>query len=232
MTFESVRAQNFENLEYIVVDGSSTDSTVSLIRESLDIVTTWVSELDNGIYDALNKGINLASGDVVGFVHADDLLASPDVISKVAESFELHGADAIYGDLLYVSKENIDNVIRYWRSCPFDMAKLRRGWMPPHPSLYLRREVYEKYGLFDTKYRIAADYDFILRIFKDGSLRMAYIPEVIVKMRIGGTSNRSLKNIILKLTEDYRALRSNHVGGIGALAMKNLSKVRQFFPKI
>jgi glycosyltransferase len=186
-----------------------------------------VSEPDGGIYHALNKGMALASGDIIGLVHSDDFLAHEEVLARVAAAFADPAIDAVYGDLDYVAADDPTRVVRRWRSGAFDPGKLRRGWMPPHPALFIRRAVFETHGGYDTSYRIAADYEAILRWFGRGGVRAAYIPEVLVKMRLGGASNGSLGRILQKSREDYRALRSSGVGGLGALAFKNLGKLPQ-----
>ena len=137
--------------------------------------------------------------------------------------------DGVYGDLQYVDKSNTKKIIRSWKSCDFKPRLLKQGWMPPHPTLFLKKEVYEKHGLFDLSYRISADYDFLLRIFKDPELKFGYLPKVITKMRVGGASNKSLKNIIKKSKEDYRAIRINNIGNFLTLARKNFSKIKQLF---
>jgi glycosyltransferase len=187
-----------------------------------------VSEPDRGIYDALNKGIARASGDVLGFLHADDLYADRSVLARVAEAFSDPSVDAVFGDLVYVDKANTESVIRYWQAGEYTPSKLRQGWMPPHPTLYLRRELYERHGGFDTSFRIAADYDFMLRVLKGIGGKVVYLPHVLVRMRVGGASNRSVQNILRKSAEDLRALRNNGIGGVGTLALKNGSKVTQF----
>jgi len=227
-TIESVRMQKDCVLEYLVIDGGSADNTVDLIRAAGSLVSHWTSEPDAGIYDALNKGISRSTGDVIGFLHADDTFADQRVLSRVAEIFADRKVQACYGDLVYVGQTDPSHILRYWRSGPFEKAKLARGWMPPHPTFYVRREVYERFGGFDTQYRIAADYDCMLRILSRMDGEVAYIPEVLVRMRAGGISNRSLRNIIRKSKEDYRALRTNSIGGWPALAWKNLSKLGQF----
>lgn len=226
---DSALRQTHENSELIVIDGGSTDGTVETLKLYSDRLDVLVSERDHGIYDALNKGIRRASGDVVGFLHSDDVFGSSEVLSKVAEAFRDSSVGAVYGDLVYVKKNDPSSVLRYWRAGQFSRARLSRGWMPPHPTLYVRREIYERLGGFNTRYRIAADYDQILRIFSDPTLCARYIPEVMVKMRFGGTSNRSLHNIISKSREDLEIMKNNNVGGVGALAWKNISKVCQFF---
>lgn len=225
----SVAEQSRVDVEHVVVDGASTDGTLDVLQAHRDAIAVLVSEPDGGIYDALNKGIARSSGDVVGLLHADDLYADSEVLARVAEAFADPEVDAVYGNLVYVSKSDPSRVIRYWRAGEFSLARLRWGWMPPHPTLFLRRPLYERFGLFDTRYRIAADYDLMLRVLSQLSGKVVYLPEVLVRMRMGGVSNRSLSNIVRKSWEDYQALRTNRVGGLGALAWKNLSKLSQFF---
>ncbi|MCF7821237.1 MAG: glycosyltransferase [Mariprofundaceae bacterium] len=226
---DSVLGQSHPDVELIVIDGASTDGTCELLESYRDRLACFVSEPDRGIYDALNKGIAHASGEIVGFLHADDLFADEHALSKVAEQFSDASVDAVYGDLVYVNKAEPDRVIRYWKAGEFSSGKLKSGWMPPHPTLYVRRSIYEQLGSFDTSYHIAADYDFMLRVLGSEQFKCSYIPEVLVKMRVGGASNRSLKNILRKSYEDYKALKRNHVGGFFALIWKNLSKLPQFF---
>ena len=228
---DSIAAQDHGDVEHVVVDGQSTDGTLEVLDERRDSIAQLVSEPDEGIYDALNKGIGLATGDVVGFLHADDVLADSSVLSWVADAFEDDDVDGVYGDLQYVSATDTSRVIRHWRSGEFSPRKLRWGWMPPHPTLYVRREWYQWLGGLDTGYRIAADYHSILRLLSEPGFKVRYIPRVLVRMRVGGASNRSLRNIILKSREDFRALRATRagaLGGFGALAWKNLSKLNQF----
>ena len=231
-TIESVAEQTYKNIEYIVVDGNSKDTTIDIIKKNEKVIAKWVSEPDKGLYDALNKGIRNATGDVIGFVHSDDLLASREVLSKIACIFQEVKVDGVYGDLQYVNKEDTSKVIRYWKSEVFKPELLKKGWMPAHPTLFLKKEVYEKHGLFNLNYNIAADYDLMLRIFSDPTLKFKYLPEVITKMRVGGASNGSLKNIKLKSLEDLKALRTNGIKNpIKVLAYKNFSKLGQFVRK-
>jgi glycosyltransferase involved in cell wall biosynthesis len=225
---QSVQAQSWPNVEHVVIDGASTDGTLQALQACMNAQTVWVSEPDKGIYDALNKGLARATGDVLGFMHSDDFYADNDVLQSVAAAFANPAVDAVYGDLDYVAKADTARVIRRWRSGEYSAAKLAHGWMPPHPTLYVRRSVFERWGGFDTSFKIAADYDAILRYFGQGKIAPAYIPRVLVKMRLGGESNRSLARIWLKTQEDYTALHRNGVGGVGALAWKNLSKLGQF----
>jgi len=226
---ESLITQTYPYIEPVVIDGGSTDGTLETLQAHRDRLGVLVSEPDSGIYDALNKGVRMARGDVVGFLHADDLLAAPDALARVAAAFEDPAVDGVYGDLLYVRRNDSERVLRHWRAGRFSHGKLAWGWLPPHPALFLRRQVYERFGLFDTTYRIAADYDFMLRVL-NGGIRVEYLPGVLVKMRVGGMSNRSLANILRKSAEDYRALTTHRVGGLPALAWKNLSKLPQFRP--
>ncbi|MDP2829721.1 MAG: glycosyltransferase family 2 protein [Sulfuricellaceae bacterium] len=225
----SVQGQTWKQVEHIVIDGASTDGTLQVIEAQRDRLAVLVSERDGGLYDALNKGFALASGDVVGVMHSDDFYADERVLERVAQAFADPGVDGVYGDLDYVAKVDPTRIIRRWRSGTYKRSRLALGWMPPHPTLFLRRSVIQQWGGFDTDFRIAADYDAMLRYLARGQIRLAYIPEVLVKMRVGGESNRSLSRILRKSREDYAALRRNEVGGIGALVWKNLSKLGQFF---
>jgi len=224
----SVLQQTYENFEYIIQDGCSTDGTLDIVARHADPRMRVFSEPDAGIYDALNKAISKATGDIIGIVHADDFLASPTVLEKVAQVMADPSVDGVYGDLEYVLPDNPDSVIRYWRAGEYTPKLLKRGWMPPHPTLYLRREVYEQWGAFDTSYAISGDYEAILRWLVRGKIRLHYIPEVLVKMRLGGTSNR-LRNLWRKDVESLRAMRHHGVGGLPTLAMKYLRKLDQFF---
>ncbi|MEA2041203.1 MAG: glycosyltransferase family 2 protein [Bacteroidota bacterium] len=228
---QSVLSQTYKNIEYIVVDGNSNDGTYEKILKYRDDIHTVIHEPDDGIYDALNKGIEAATGDFVGFLHADDVFASPSVTAQIAELINVRKADAVYGDLQYVKKENTAKVIRFWKSGEFSFRKLYYGWMPPHPTFFLRRAIYLKYGVYDKSYRIAADYELILRILGKHKIIPAYLPIVVTKMRVGGASNRSLKNIVQKSREDFRALRTNKFGSAFTLIFKNLRKLGQFVNK-
>jgi len=229
--FESVFSQTYSDIEYIVVDGGSTDGTIDVIKKYSSKITTWISEPDRGIYDALNKGILMATGDVIGFLHSDDLLNSSETIAHIANSFEVTKADAAYGDLVYISKENPDKIIRYWKSSNFTPPLLRKGWMPPHPTLFVKSSWYKSKKGFRTDFRISADYDLILRLFSDRNFKTCYLSEVITRMRLGGASNRSVKNIYLKSKEDYIALKESKVGGFYTLFRKNFQKIIQFVVK-
>jgi glycosyltransferase len=225
---ESVAAQDYGNIEHVIQDGGSRDGTLDAIRRVASPGVLLQSVRDCGIYDGINRGIARTSGDIVGLMHSDDLFADTRVLSWVADAMADPDVDGVYGDLDYVAAGDTTHIIRKWRSGDYSPAKLRRGWMPPHPTLYLRRGVFDRLGLYDTSFRIAADYDAMLRYLVKGGIRLAYVPRVFVKMRVGGESNRSLAKIVQKSREDYRAIRANGVGGLGTLAMKNLSKIQQF----
>ena len=240
---ESVRSQKYDEIEHIIVDGASTDGTVELVKayaaeHQSGLASSkkgpggssirWISEPDSGIYDALNKGIRMATGDVIGFLHSDDVFYSPDSIGQIAAAFADEKVDVVYGDLQYCHG---DKVTRCWVSNSFNPCALKYGWMPPHPTLYVRRKVYQEVGEYDAWFRISADYDMILRIFTAG-YRSRYIPEVLVKMNTGGASNKNTKARLSKTQEDYIVLKKNHVGaGYLTVACKQLRKVRQFLRK-
>ena len=239
----SVAAQSGPTVEHILIDGASTDDTLSLLtayRERMQARTDrrvrLVSEPDEGMYDALNKGIDLATGDVIGILHADDRYAAPNVISKVASVFEAGDADAVYGDLAYVKNEASGRIVRYWRSGAYRPQRLKYGWMPPHPTLFVKRSVYARLKrkdgrVFDPSFTIAADYDFMLRMLTGHQVQPVYLPEVLVKMRLGGASNRSPLNMLRKSREDLQVMRRHRVGGVLTLAAKNLRKIPQFLLK-
>ena len=227
----SVETRSYRSVEHVIQDGGSGDGTLDIIRQFDAASTKLVSEPDGGIYDAINKGISRASGDIIGLMHSDDFFADDKVLERVAEAFRDPAVDGVYGDLDYVFASNTGKIVRRWRSGPYRADLLKRGWMPPHPTLYLRREVFDRWGLYDTSMRIAADYEAMLRYLVKGEIRLAYIPEVLVKMRVGGESNRSLSRILQKSREDYTALRRHGVGGINTLLAKNFSKLEQFLPR-
>jgi glycosyltransferase involved in cell wall biosynthesis len=229
---KSVLSQSYPNVELIVIDGGSKDQTMEIVKRYQSKIHTLVSEPDRGIYDALNKGLQKATGDVIGFLHSDDLFASTSVLESIAQVFQKNSVDGVYSDLNYVREvDHQFQIIRHWKSAPFTPELLQRGWMPPHPTLYLKKSVYETVGLFDLQYRIAADYDFILRTFVLSQLKFSYFPKVTVQMRIGGASNKNLKKIIQKSKEDYQILQKNGYSSVATLLMKNVSKLGQFFAR-
>lgn len=205
-SIDGIYHQDYQEIEYIIVDGASTDDTLSVIKEAearFQGRLKWISEKDNGIYDAINKGIAMAEGDIVGFMF--DSFAGTDTVSKMVEAITRDGADGVHGDINYVDG---DKIVRKWR---MGTGTIHQGWMPGHPTLYLKREIYEKYGNYKTDYKIAADYEFMVRILKDNQVKLTYIPEVLVNMFYGGTSTGGLSNYINSFRESYRALKENKV---------------------
>lgn len=227
---ESVHSQTYREIEHVIVDGASDDGTRELIAAyaAKHPNVRWVSEKDEGIYNAINKGIKMATGDVIGFLHSDDVLNSSDSIEQIANAFETTMADVVYGDLQYCKG---NKVVRRWQSNAFKPSSLKYGWMPPHPTVYVRRKVYEEVGPYDEWFRISADYDMMLRIFK-ANYKTHYIPSVLVSMETGGASNKDTRARLSKTQEDYLVLKKNHVGaGLFTVACKQLRKIKQFIRK-
>lgn len=225
---DCVKKQNVA-VEHIIIDGGSTDSTLSIIEEYRDSLAHIISEPDKGIYDAMNKGIALAKGDIIGILNADDFYPSRDVLEKVIQCFENPLVDACYGDLLYIDEKNSDVLVRNWRSGSFDPGKFYWGWMPPHPTFFARRSIYEKYGVFNLDLGSAADYEIMLRFLVKNKINAAYIPEVLVKMRTGGVSNASLQNRLAANKMDRKAWDVNSLKPYPwTLWMKPVRKIGQW----
>lgn len=226
---ESVLSQTYNNTEYIVVDGSSNDGTTEIIQEYQERISKFISEPDEGIYDAMNKGIKLATGDIIGILNGDDLYAGSDILETVAREFMTKDIDCLYGDLVYVDEKDTSKVIRYWKSCGFEKGLFERGWHPPHPTFFTRRECYEKYGCFNLDFKIAADYELMLRFLNRYGLKSMYLPRVMVRMRMGGESNKNLINILKANIECYRAWKINNMSVTPLIVLrKPLGKVKQF----
>ena len=227
-SIDSVISQDYPNIEHIFIDGGSTDNTVCIIKNNKEHISTYISEKDSGIYQALNKGIRLATGDIIGILNSDDVFADTNIISKVVDSFEKNSSDVVYGDLLYVTNNyNKNKTIRYWKSNIYNPKDIYSGWMPPHPTMFCKKSVFDTYGLYNESLQISSDYDFILRIFKQPSLKKNFLPVVMVKMTMGGISNGSFRNILKKSYEDLKALKTNNIGGLHTLLLKNIRKLRQ-----
>lgn len=208
-TILSVASQNHKNIEHIIIDGASTDGTMEVIARHRHALAVVVSEPDQGVYDAMNKGLRHASGDVVGFLNADDVYMDEEAVSHIAKAFHDTEVDACYADLIYVESDNPQNLVRSWKSRPFSPGLFKRGWMPAHPTFFVRRRIYEKYGGFDLQYRLQADFELTMRFLEIYRIRSVYIPKVLVRMRMGGLTNRSVLNVLRGNIEAYRACRKN-----------------------
>ncbi|WXT99916.1 MAG: hypothetical protein Ctma_0622 [Catillopecten margaritatus gill symbiont] len=231
-TIDSVLSQTYSNIEYVIIDGVSTDGTIELIKEYQGKITQFVSEPDTGIYDAMNKGIALATGNIVGILNSDDFYASDHIVENIVNEFLVKNVDSVYGDLVYVSQDNTNKVVRYWKSQPYQVGLFQQGWHPAHPAFFVKREVYKKYGVFNLDFKIAADYEIMLRFLEKHRISVSYLPEIFVKMRIGGESNKSIKNIVKANIESYQSWGGNglHINPLKIL-LKPLSKLFQLFNK-
>ena len=210
-TFQSVLSQSYSDIEYIIVDGVSKDNTLSIIEEyepQFQGRMKWISEPDKGLYDAMNKGIRMATGDVVGILNSDDLFMDDKVLADVATAFD-EQTDAIFGNLYFVNQEDVNQIVRVWKGSPYKSFK--SGWHPAHPTFYVRREVYEKYGGFDTTFDVSADFELMLRLIEKHGIRTKYLDRYMVKMRMGGESTGSIKNIIRGNKNIFRAFRKNEI---------------------
>ena len=209
-TLTSVARQTHPEIEHLVIDGQSTDDTVSVVEAHRHPCLKISSEPDDGIYDAMNKGLRRACGEVIGFLNADDFYADDEVLAKIAHAFQNPAVDACYADLVYVTHDN-SRVVRYWKSKPFVNGDFAKGWCPAHPTFYVRKSVMERLGLFDQSYKLAADVEFMMRYLERGQVRAVYIPHVLVRMRVGGATNKSWANIVRQNKEIFAALRKNSV---------------------
>lgn len=186
-TIKSVIFQNYFDLEYIIVDGGSTDNTLEVINKYKNKIAKIISEPDKGIYDAMNKGIGMATGEVVGIINSDDFFIDDSVLSNVVNEFENNNVDAVYGDIVYVDREDTSKHVRYWKAGEYEKKKLNYGWIMPHPAVFIKKEIYNKFGLFNLDFKIAADYELLLRFLKNG-MKVSYLPKTLVCMREGGFS--------------------------------------------
>jgi len=230
-TIESVLSQTYPDIEYILIDGMSSDGTHQIVQRYQDRIDQSIREKDRGIYDALNKGIRLAQGDIVGLLHADDFFTGPHVIQRIVQEFSKEpGTMGTYGDLNYVDSKHTGQTIRRWIAQDYQLPKFRWGWMPPHPTVYLRRECYQKHGLFRDDFRFAADYELLVRMMVFHRVPMRYIPETLVNMRVGGLSNASLSNRLKANREDAQAWVVNGMRvPFGLRWLKPLRKLGQYF---
>ena len=228
---QSVNAQTHPDVEHVFIDGASTDRTVAIVKSNAQKPHILISEPDDGLYNAMNKGISLATGDVVAFLNTDDFYADNDILSKVSQIFKTQNVDAVYGDLVYVSSSDTNKIRRYWKSGSYQEGAFLKGWLPPHPTFMCKKEVYEKFGVFDTNLKISADYELMFRFIQRYKIKMASLPQVMVKMRTGGRSN-TFKGFIIANLEAFRAFRQNgYPIHWRASLMKPLSKIPQYFRK-
>jgi glycosyltransferase involved in cell wall biosynthesis len=231
-TIQSVLNQRYPNIEYIIVDGGSCDGTLDIINSFVNLISKFHSGEDNGIYDAMNTGIKLAEGDVIGFLNADDFYIDGHVISKVVNAFAQNEVDSIFADLVFVKPNNLNRIVRYYKSSTFHPSKFAYGLMPAHPTFFAKRKIYEKYGLFKTDYMIAADFEILVRFLSKNNISYCYIPEVFVKMRIGGASTKSLKSNLILNREIVRACKENGIEtNIIKVYSKYLIKIFQMFER-
>jgi glycosyltransferase involved in cell wall biosynthesis len=230
-TITSIQEQTYNFKEHIIIDGGSTDGTLDIIMKFCDkSYTKVISEPDNGIYDAMNKGINLATGDIIGILNSDDFYYDKNVLTTVMSHFiNDHNIDAVYGDLFYVNKNNTNKIVRKWKSKAYYDNFFENGNVPAHPSFFLKNEIYTKYGFFDTEFKLSADYEFMLRIFKICNIKSKYINTVLVKMRLGGATNKSLKSIYIQNLEVLNAWKKNKINPPSFLMIYRIAKrIKQF----
>jgi len=229
-TILSVINQSYKNIEYIIVDGQSSDDTLKIIDKYKNNISKIVSEKDKGLYDALNKGIDLATGDIIGILHSDDFYIGENIIEKYAVAFKKNNCDAIYADLYYVDKDNTNKITRKWKSGNYHHNSFLNGWMPPHPTFLVKKEIYNKYGKFNTDFKSAADYELMLRLIYKHKIKLCYLPEFTVKMRTGGKSNVTVKNRFNANLEDRKAWEVNEIKPkLYTLYLKPIRKIFQFF---
>jgi len=231
-TIQSVVNQTYSNIEYIIVDGLSTDNTLEIVNTYRENISKIISEKDNGLYDAINKGIGLATGNIVAILNSDDFYIDNNVIAEIVSKMETENADTLYADLYYVDALNTNKITRHWKSGSYKNGHFFKGWMPPHPTFFVRKEVYNKYGKFNLELKSAADYEIMLRFLHRYKCSVSYLPRVIVRMRVGGVSNASLKNRLKANREDKRAWEINGLKPKSyTLILKPLSKIGQFLNK-
>lgn len=229
-TILSVIQQTYKDIEFIIVDGKSTDATLQIIDKYKSGIAKFISEKDNGIYDALNKGIAMASGDVIGILHSDDFYTNNTVLEKIAAQFTTTNCEALYADLYYVDRNDTNKIIRKWKAGLLKANSFLFGWMPPHPTFFVKKEVYAKYGAFNLEFKTSADYELMLRLVYRYKIKTTYLPEFIIKMRTGGQSNVSTKNRIIANLEDRKAWEVNGLKPyFFTLYFKPLRKIKQFF---
>lgn len=228
-TLHSVARQDYKNIEHIIIDGASTDPTIDIVNREGKHVATVLSEPDSGIFDAMNKGLNLATGDVIGFLNSDDMLAHTSSIAEIVKCFQNKPVDCVYGDIILVDPVNVSRIVRYWRPGPHVTGACAKGWMAPHPTFYVRRDALVRIGGFNTEYSLQSDFDLMIRLFEQERIFSTYLPQSLVIMRMGGATTGSIRNIIRGNVEASRAVRAaGFSGGIPFVARKLLRKLPQF----
>ena len=232
-TLLSIQNQKYNKIEHMIIDGKSNDKTISIVKK-FEHVKKIISEKDHGIYDAMNKGLKIATGDIVGFLNSDDFYASSNVLNLVNKTFNQDPKlEACYADLVYIHPNDACKVLRYWKSNNFSYGSFAKGWCPPHPTFFVRRSVYERFGKFDLNYRIASDVDLMMRFLEKHKIKSQYVPEVWIKMRMGGTTNKNFRNIWLQNKEILHSLNKNNlsVNFTKFFAFKILSRILQYFKR-
>ncbi|MGB1102080.1 MAG: glycosyltransferase family 2 protein [Crocinitomicaceae bacterium] len=230
-SIKSVLSQDYPNIEYIIIDGASKDNTLEIVQNHQDKIAKIVSEPDKGIYDGMNKGVAMASGDIVAILNSDDFYADKQVVSNVVSLFE-DGVEGVYADLDYVDPVDTEKVVRRWVSGEYQKGAFKKGWMPPHPTFFVKRSVYERYGDFTLELKSAADYEFMLRVIHKEGIALKYLPKITVKMRTGGMSNASIKNRFRSNCEDKKAWELNGLKpGLLTFIRKPLSKIKQYLKR-
>ena len=231
-TIESIISQDYNNIEYLIIDGGSKDGTMEIVKSYAEHVKYVVSEPDNGIYDAMNKGIRAATGDVIGILNSDDFYPNSFVLSNVTKLFQKYSCDAVYGDLVYVKANDINKIKRYWQAGEYSTSKIKNGWMLPHPTFFVKKKIYIRYGLYDTDLKSAADYEMILKLLYKHNISVHYLPMILVNMRMGGESNKSFWNRLKANKQDSLAWTKNQLNKPMFVRLKKpLQKLKQFFLK-
>ena len=226
---QSVIKQNYVNIEHIIVDGKSTDNTVSIIKKHSNYISKWISETDRGMYDAINKGIELATGDIIGVLNSDDVFAANDVIQNIVDCFIETKTDSVFGDLVFVNPTNLQKITRIWKGLPYRRFRFNYGWMPAHPTFYLKRELIKQYGLYENHYHTAADYEFMARYLYKHRISSTYLEQMVVKMRNGGLSNGNLKRRLRANRRDYLAMKKNNIPfSFFVSILKPIGKIHQY----
>ena len=233
----SVYSQTYNNIEHIVIDKNSQDQTISIIKQYKNKKTTIHYQKGFGIYNALNEGMRLCNGNIIGILHSDDEFVDNEIISNVASKFKEKNLDILFSNIYYTKQKNTNNIIRDWKSY-FEEGvqsndtlnkKITNGWMPPHPGIFFKKDILSKIGYFDENFKISSDYDFIIRLFKEKNVKIFFLDKYTIKMRVGGVSNKNIINILIKMSEDFKIMRKFKFSAIKTLLLKNLSKVKQFF---